>query len=110
MVSLEAVLPPQKVKLLVIDGFSPVKKKLIVEATSNMTIFELRFLIGKQVNAFIYEINLFTEEGLLDDRYNGYTLIQANIKGLLSITRRTKIEKAPMLQGGKFSPDALRIF
>ena len=65
--SLESVLPPQKVKLMVIDGFNAIKHRIPFETTTNTTLFELRFLIGKNViSAYITEMNILTENGLLD--------------------------------------------
>lgn len=46
---------------------------------SNITVFEFRFLLGKEVGAFIHEINLSIDKKPIIDMLNGYTLRQANL-------------------------------
>lgn len=105
------MLPPQKVKLLVIDGFNAIKHRIPFETTTNTTLYELRFLIGKNViSAYVNEMNILTEEGLLDERLNGLTVHQAGLTGPLTIERRFKIDRAPLLDGNNLSKDATRIF
>lgn len=66
MHSVESCLPPQKVRILVVDAFSPIKRKFTFETTTNTTLFEFRFAVGKEVSAYIHEMNIVTEAGLLD--------------------------------------------
>lgn len=52
--SIEAALPGQKLKYTIIDSFSVVKKRFQIEVLSNITVYEFRFLLGKEVGAFLH--------------------------------------------------------
>lgn len=104
-------MPGQEQKLAIIDCFSVVKKKLSIVVLSNITVYELRFLIGKELGAFSNEITLSVDKKPIDDMYNGYTLRQANLGQPITVERKGKIERANLTDHyGKLTEEAKIIF
>jgi ubiquitin carboxyl-terminal hydrolase 34 len=97
------------VKITIVDGFNAVKRKFVFETTTNTTLFEFRFRVGKEINAYVHEMNIFTEDGLLDERLNGLTVHQAQLSGPLTIERRVKIDRSPLMEAGVITKEANRV-
>lgn len=111
MPSLESALPGQKLRFTIIDSFSVVKKRFQIDVMSNITVYEFRFLLAKEVGAFLHEINLSVEKKPIIDMLNGYTLRQAHLGQPILVERKCQIEKAELIgSDGKLSNDAKLIF
>jgi hypothetical protein len=52
-------LPPQNVVYTVINQFTENKSKFFLTVESNLTLYELRHYIGKNINAFGHELKLY---------------------------------------------------
>lgn len=78
---------------------------------SNITVYEFRFLLGKEIGAFVHEINLSVDKKPIIDMLNGYTLRQANLGQPILVERRCQIEKGELIgSNGKLTDDAKLIF
>ena len=56
--SVYALFPPQKISLRVIDYFNVNKSRIFLEVPSNLTLHELRYEIGKHINAYPHEMKM----------------------------------------------------
>lgn len=56
--SVNALFPPQKISLRVIDYFNVNKSRIFLEVPSNLTLHELRYEIGKHINAYPHEMKI----------------------------------------------------
>jgi hypothetical protein len=57
-----------------VDNFNATKKRTILELPSNSTLYELRNVICRVVNAFIPELRVFANGSELPPRLNGHLL------------------------------------
>ena len=82
-----------------------------MDVLSNTTIYELRFLVGKEVGGFLQEISLCVDKKPIDNMLNGYTLRQANITEPITVECKVKIERVGLTDHyGKLTQEAQNIF
>lgn len=59
-------LPPERFTYLVQNNFNELRTKFYLTVDSNLTLYELRHEIGKQVNGYASEVKLHCGSELLD--------------------------------------------
>ena len=86
--SVNALFPPQKISLRVVDYFNVNKSRMFLEVPSNLTLHELRFEIGRHINAYPHEMKIMANGKELDNRLNGQVLHTINLTSDLLIEKK----------------------
>lgn len=109
-------LPALPIGFTILNHFNQENRnRFNIFVNSNITLYEFRFIIGRHVNAYGYELKLSFPSmstntyQLIEELYNGLTLQQIGLQGIILVTRKGKIKRAELTQNNKLVPEAIKI-
>lgn len=109
--SVDALFPAQKIAIRVIDYFNVNKTKIYLEVPSNFTLHELRYEIGKHINAYPHEMKMLVNGVELDNRLNGQVLHAIKLQGDIVVEKKGEIARANLTEAdGRLVDKAKIIF